>query len=143
MTAFDPNFQQSINRRKFTSPEILKLGSTAQDETLPGTCGIKYLILRAARHCENGRKCCPVHRNVSIKAATAADVRLGFCTESCQTLISCGHACSLVCHWPKTKHNTRCAVKLDSPCQRHRGTIECHSALATYPECRCRLNIRM
>jgi len=72
--------------------------------------------------------CCPVHRHVTMTASSADSLRAGFCTELCQAPLSCGHPCSLRCHWPKSNHNKNCAVSLDSPCQRHGGTISCHQA---------------
>lgn len=72
--------------------------------------------------------CCPVHRHITMTASSADSLTPAFCTELCNTPLSCGHPCSLRCHWPKTNHNKNCTVSLDSPCQRHRGTITCHKA---------------
>jgi hypothetical protein len=70
--------------------------------------------------------CCPVHRNITMNASSPSSLRLGFCTETCQETIACGHLCLLPCHWPKSKHNATCKVVLDSPCDRHVKKIECN-----------------
>ena len=80
--------------------------------------------------------CCPVHRDVCYSAKSAADVKLGFCTEKCQHSLQCGHTCSLSCHWPQSSHNKSCAVKFDAPCLRHSGKISCHHLLNHAPGAR-------
>jgi AAA domain len=70
--------------------------------------------------------CCPIHRNVTTRVSTASDVQLGFCSTSCDAKLTCGHICSLPCHWPKKTHNQRCTMMLESPCQSHPGSITCH-----------------
>jgi len=70
--------------------------------------------------------CCPIHRNVTASAISSDQLRLGFCTESCQQVLSCGHACSLSCHWPKKAHNAMCSVQFESPCERHGGKLKCY-----------------
>ena len=77
--------------------------------------------------------CCPVHRHIKFDASCSADLNLGFCNELCEHTLTCGHLCSLKCHWPKPVHNTNCAAQLDSPCMRHAGKITCHHLLNNAP----------
>ena len=75
--------------------------------------------------------CCPVHRNITTHASSAAALNLGFCKELCHHQLQCGHACSLDCHWPKKQHNGNCTIQLDSPCQRHPVKITCNEAFTS------------
>lgn len=72
--------------------------------------------------------CCPVHRNVKTSAASAEALKLGFCENVCEHVLPCGHPCSLKCHWPNKKHNSKCTIMLDSPCKRHPTKITCNDA---------------
>ena len=93
-----------------------------------------YLFVNETRsHCGLPDLCCPIHRDVCYKAKSAADVKLGFCTEKCQHSLPCGHPCSLPCHWPQSSHNMKCTVQLDSPCFRHSSKISCHHLLTHAP----------
>ena len=67
-----------------------------------------------------------MHRNVRRIAKNAADLKHGFCSETCKHSLRCGHLCSLPCHWPNTSHNKKCGIELDSPCGWHGGKISCN-----------------
>lgn len=70
--------------------------------------------------------CCPIHRNISVQASGAKDLRLGFCTEPCGGKLTCGHRCTLSCHWPTKAHIPQCRVELQSPCDDHPRVMMCH-----------------
>ena len=72
--------------------------------------------------------CCPLHRHVRFSAKCYDDLKLGFCNEVCREKLSCGHECSLPCHWPKKDHCKQCNVEMDSPCNFHPGKVMCHVA---------------
>lgn len=70
--------------------------------------------------------CCPQHPLISrFDAQTAKDLDLGFCQVICDEELMCSHSCGLKCHWPKTKHNGKCKVLVDSPCSKHMEMIQC------------------
>lgn len=78
--------------------------------------------------------CCPVHRSTSKLVANPAELSLGFCREVCSSILSCGHPCSLGCHWSAPdKHNTTCSETLDSSCSIHAGSIFCRDAFLNAP----------
>lgn len=72
--------------------------------------------------------CCPLHRNVVFNAKSHTDLKLGYCKEICQHKLTCGHECSLPCHWPSKNHRQHCSVEMDSLCTIHPRKVVCHSA---------------
>ncbi|CAK0788469.1 unnamed protein product [Prorocentrum cordatum] len=52
---------------------------------------------------------------------------LGFCAVPCEVKLPCTHACGMKCHWPQTKHERNCKVKVTSPCSYHPDEVTCRS----------------
>ena len=77
--------------------------------------------------------CCPVHRSEGMEAPSAYSLRIGFCRAVCDELLTCGHQCSLQCHWPKLRHNSKCSMLLESPCKKHPDKIECYRVYENVP----------
>ncbi|KAJ3247215.1 hypothetical protein HDU77_008656 [Chytriomyces hyalinus] len=69
--------------------------------------------------------CCPQHRTSTASAATAADVKLGFCDVSCVEPLPCSHECGMKCHFPVLTHETNCKVQIEAPCLTHPQAVDC------------------
>jgi len=74
--------------------------------------------------------CCPEHPQQCVEVQKPEQLKLGFCKLLCQARLQCSHACGLQCHWPHTKHNKLCSVKLPSPCETHPEDVSCATVFA-------------
>ncbi|KAI8835754.1 hypothetical protein BJ741DRAFT_649408, partial [Chytriomyces cf. hyalinus JEL632] len=69
--------------------------------------------------------CCPQHRTSTASAATAENVKLGFCDVTCVEPLPCSHECGMKCHFPVLTHETNCKVQIEGPCLTHPQAVDC------------------
>ncbi|KAI8618026.1 hypothetical protein BC830DRAFT_1110771, partial [Chytriomyces sp. MP71] len=92
---------------------------------LPGKDAEDVGIYKESRVGHGLPLCCPQHRDSTLKAESAKELKLGFCNVFCTSELSCGHKCGQKCHFPALSHQKQCPVPIESPCVRHPQMIEC------------------
>ena len=106
---------------------IKALCSPSQSDTFVGEDEEQVTThFNGARLGPNLPLCCPIHRPLSLTMVKAGEKVTVKCSKVCDHELSCGHECSLPCHYGTPKsHQQACKVLFDSPCADHPMKIEC------------------
>ncbi|XP_066921713.1 uncharacterized protein [Clytia hemisphaerica] len=108
---------------------IRKLREPAESDTDPKSINenVEEINYHGPRLGKELPICCPVHREQTVTAKHANQLRLGFCDVQCTVELSCSHLCNIPCHYPNIDtHNTQCKEKIKKPpCQTHGLNLTC------------------